>query len=149
MTKLKTLLLVLAAAALTSSAALAAPPATHPGNGAKPPTTGAGCKPQVTVVLHGALAAAPGTSPTLPFSLMVTVASANRHGHAYVKATQPVAVTVTASTKISREGARSLASLLAGDRVTIDARPCAADLAAGATPALTATMVSAHPAASS
>jgi hypothetical protein len=143
--KLKAFLLVPAAAALTASAALAAPPATHPGKGTKPPTTGTGCKPQIMIILHGTVATAPGTTPTLPYNLMVTVTSANKHGRAFVKATQPITVTVTSGTKISRQGDRSLSSLLAGDRVTVHARACKADLAGGATPALTATMVSAHP----
>ena len=131
--KIKAFLLVLAAAALTASAAFGAPPATHPGNGAKPPTTGAGCKPQVTVVLHGTVATAPGATPTSPFSLMVNVKSANSHGKAFVKATQPVTVTVTTTTKVSRQGSKTLSSLLAGDKVTIQSRTCTADLAAGAT----------------
>jgi hypothetical protein len=100
----------------------------------------------VTVVLHGTVATAPGATPVLPFSLMVNVKTANNHGQAFVKATQPVTIIVTSTTKVSRQGAKSLASLLAGDKVTVQARTCKADLAAGATPALTANMVSAHPA---
>jgi hypothetical protein len=144
--KAKMFLFVVVAAALTASAAFAAPPATNPGNGSKPSTTGAGCKPQVTVVLHGTVATAPGATPVLPFSLTVNVKSANSHGQVFVKATQPVTITVTSTTKISRQGSKSLASLLAGDKVTVQARSCKADLAAGAAPALTARMVSAHPA---
>ena len=146
--KFKLTLLTLAAAALSASAALAAPPANHPGNGSKPAVTGTNCKPQVQVVLRGTVASAPGTSPTLPFNLMVTVTSANANGKAYVKATQPVAVVVTSDTKIQRQGKTksSLSSLLATDRVIILARTCKADLANGATPSLTARMVVAHPA---
>jgi hypothetical protein len=144
--KVKMFVLAVAAAALAASAAVAAPPATHPGNGSKPSTTGPGCKPQIMVVLHGTVATAPGATPALPFSLMVNVKSANSHGHAYVKASQPFAVVVTSTTKVSRQGNKSLSSLLAGDKVTVQARSCKADLAGGATPALTAKMVSAHPA---
>jgi hypothetical protein len=144
--KLKVLVLAIAAAALTASAALAAKPATHPGNGSKPPTTGTGCKPEIMVVLHGTVAAAPGAAPTLPFSLMVTVASANAHGKAFVNPATPLGITVTSSTHVSRQGSTTLSSLLQNDQVTVKARTCKADLAHGAKPALTATMVSAHPA---
>ena len=141
--KVRMILLVLGSAAITASVAIAAPPA---GKG-KPPTTGPGCKPSVSVVLTGTVAVAPGPSPVLPFSLMVTTTHANHQGKAYVTATQPLAVTVTTTTKIKRQGGnKSLADLLAGDRVTIHARACKADLKGGATPALTATKIDAHPA---
>jgi hypothetical protein len=143
--KLKVLVLAVAAAALTASAAIAAKPATHPGNGSKPPTTGGGCKPQIKVVLHGTVAAAPG-SASLPFNLMVNVKSANSFGKAFVNPTTPLGIAVTSSTKVSRQGTKTLSSLLQNDHVTVQARTCKADLAHGATPALTATMVSAHPA---
>jgi hypothetical protein len=141
---------VLVVAALSSSAALAAPPATHPGNGStadnpgnggKPSTTGTNCRPKVTVVLHGEVAVAPGTSPALPFALQVSVKSTNAHGQAYIKATQPVTITVTTSTRIVDKGKASLSSLLAGDQLTVQARTCRADLANGAAPALTARMI--------
>ena len=144
--KLKVLVLAVAAAALTASAAFAAKPATHPGNGSKHPTTGAGCKPEIMVVLHGTVAAAPGSAPTLPFSLMVTVNSANAHGKAFVNPSTPLGISVTSSTRVSRQGSKTLSSLLQNDQVTVLARTCKADLANGAKPALTATMVSAHPA---
>jgi hypothetical protein len=144
--KLKVLVLAVAATALTASAALAAKPASHPGNGSKPPTTGTGCKPQIMVVLRGTVASAPGSAPTLPFSLMVTVKSANAHGKAFVNPGTPLGITVTSSTHVSRQGNKTLASLLQNDQVTVQARTCKADLANGAKPALTATMVIAHPA---
>src|SRR5579871_3349258 len=145
-----TIVFVLAAAtgALTASAALTAPPAMHPGTGSKPPASGAGCRPQITVVLHGTIATAPSSDPTLPFALMVDVSSANAHGRAFVNTTQPVTATVTSSTRISRQGDHKLADLLAGDLVTLQARTCKTDLSAGATPSLTATMLNAHPAGS-
>ena len=144
--KLKVFVLAIAAAALTASAALAAKPTTNPGNGSKPATTGAGCKPQITVVLHGTVASAPGSAPTLPFNLMVTVKSANSLGKAFVNPSTPLGISVTSSTHVSRQGSKTLSSLLQNDQVTVKARTCKADLANGATPALTATMVNAHPA---
>jgi hypothetical protein len=137
----KLLVIALAVVALTSSAALAAPPAMHPGNGRKPSATGTNCRPQITIVLHGTVAVAPGTSPPLPFGLQVTVKSANTHGQAYVKAIQPVTITVSPSTRIVDRGKASLPSLIAGERLTVQARTCKADLASGAAPSLTARMV--------
>jgi hypothetical protein len=146
--KLKMILLALATMALTASVALAKPPATtlhvDPAHATKPPATGPGCKPQVSIVLKGTVAVAPGATPVLPFSLTVNVKHANKQGKAYVKATQPVTVIVTSDTKVNRQDNHSLAAFLAGDRVTVQARACKADLAHGATPALTATRVDAH-----
>lgn len=129
--KRRVLLVGFAAAMLTVSAAVAAPP---PGKGK--PTTGEGCKPKVTVVLKGALASAP---------LNVTVTKANRWGRAYVS-TSAVTVTVNADTKIRRQGKKTLADLVVGDRVLVQAKVCKADLAEGATPVLTAVRVVARPA---
>jgi hypothetical protein len=144
--KLKIIFLALAAAALTASAAIAAPPT---GKG-KPATTGPGCKPQVAVILTGTVATAPGATPVLPFALSVNVTRANHQGSAYAKLTQPISVTVTTDTKIHRQGAKTLSALLAGDRVTIHARACKADLKSAdpavATATLTATKIDAHPA---
>jgi hypothetical protein len=139
---LRAFLIGVAALAATTGVALAAP---HKA----PPKTGPGCRPQVTVALKGTIAAAPGGAATLPFSLMITARHSNRFGHAYVKGTQPVTVTVTAATKIRRKTVKGLAALramLLNDRVLVTARVCKADLANGATPALTATRVVAHPA---
>lgn len=136
--KTKVLLAALAAVCLAASAAVAAPP---PGKGK--PTTGQGCKPNVTVILKGTLAATPGLSAT---SLSVNVKSANRHGRAYVTATQPTAVLVDEDTKVRRRGKKTLGDLLMDDRVVVQAKVCKADLAQGATPALTAKRVVAHPA---
>jgi hypothetical protein len=137
--KTKALLATVVVACLAATAAVAAPP---PGKG-KPPTTGQGCKPSVTVVLKGSLAATPGASAT---SLSVTVKSANRHGRAYVTAVQPTAVLVNEDTKVRRQGKATLGDLLMGDRVLVQAKVCKADLAQGATPPLTAKRVVAHPA---
>jgi hypothetical protein len=135
----KAVLATLFVVCVAVSSAVAAPP---PGKG-KPPTTGQGCKPNVTVALKGSLAATPGAAAT---SLSVTVKSANRHGRAYVTATQPTAVLVDEDTKVRRRGKKTLADLLAGDRVLVQAKVCKADLAQGATPPLTAKRVVAHPA---
>jgi hypothetical protein len=139
--KLKLFVVVAAVAMSTASAVLAAPPASHPGKGSKPPVSGANCKPAITVVLHATVAVAPGASPTLPFTLMLTVKAANANGKAFVNATQPVPVTVTSSSKIVNQGRSSLSTLLAGDQVIVQARTCKADLANGATPSLGARMV--------
>lgn len=134
----KAVLATLVVACLAASAAIAAPP---PGKGK--PLTGQGCKPKVTVVLKGSLAATPEASAT---SLSVTVKSANRQGRAYVTATQPTSVLVDEDTKVRRQGKKSVGDLLAGDRVLVQARVCKAALAQNATPELTATRVVAHPA---
>ena len=72
--------------------------------------------------------------------------SANRHGRVYVTATQPTPVLVDEDTMVRRQGKKTLASLLAGDRVLVQAKVCKAALAEGATPPLTAKRVVAHPA---
>src|SRR6266542_4361805 len=128
-------------AAVFASMAVAAP------QKGKPPSTGPGCKPQVSVILKGTIAETPGNTATLPFDLKVNVNHSNKHGRAYVAATQPVTVTLTTDTKIRRNDTSGLAALqamVAGDRVLAQARVCKADLANGATPALTAKQVVAH-----
>jgi hypothetical protein len=136
--KLKLVLTGLVVAGLAVSSAMAAPPA---GKG-KPPTTGAGCKPRIAVVLKGTLAATPGATAT---ALSVNVTSANHWGKAYVTA-GPKAIGVDANTKVRRQGGKTLGDLLKDDRVLIQARACKADLANNATPALIAAKVIAHPA---
>lgn len=138
--KLKALIGIAGAALVLSSIAVAAPPA---GKG-KPPKSGAGCKPSVAVILTGKLAADGAAAPS---SLSVTVTGGNRFARAYKTGTQPVSVAITASTKVNRQGDHNAADLKMGDRVNIQARSCKADLAGGATPALTATRVVAHPSA--
>ena len=130
--KVKLMLVTLAAASLSVSVAVAAPP---PGKGK--PTTGAGCKPKVTVVLKGTLVT-PGVT-----SLTMNVTSGNRWGRAYDEATHTILV--NSDTKVRRQG---LDVLVAGDRVLVQARACKAELlATGAPPVLTAVRVVAHPAA--
>ena len=139
---LKALSVGVAALAAMSSVALAAPQT-------KPPKTGLGCKPQVTVVLKGTIPTAPGGGATLPFALAITTKHSNRFGQAYVKGTQPVTVQVTDTSKIRRHAAKGLDALramLAGDRVLVTARACKPDLANNVTPMLTAVRLVAHPA---
>jgi hypothetical protein len=137
--KIQLVAAAVAAVVLCVSSAFAAPP---PGKG-KPPGTGTGCKPRVAVVLKGTLAATPGASAT---SLGVTVKSSNRHGRSYLAAAQPTSILVNAQTKVRRQGEKTLAALRALDRVLVQSKVCKADLANGATPALTAARVVAHPA---
>ena len=131
--KFKLLFAGLAVAAVTVSSAVAAPPE---GKG-KPPTTGAGCKPKIMVVLKGTLTAAP---------LSVDVTKANRWGRAYVAGTASTSIAVDANTKVRRQGKKLIADLVVGDRVLVQARVCKADLKNDAMPALTASKVIAHPA---
>jgi hypothetical protein len=80
-------------------------------------------------------------------SLGVTVTHANRWGRAYATAGS-AAVTVNTQTKVRRNGKKTLADLVRGDRVLVQARACKADLLAeGTPPVLTAVRVVAHPAA--
>lgn len=131
--KVRMLLVGLAAVALTASSALAAQPADK----GKKPTTGAGCKPQVTVVLKGTLKVAP---------LSVDVTSGNRWGRAYVEGTANTPITVNDDTKVRRQGKAEIGDLELGDRVLVQAKVCKAALKDNAMPALTARMVVAHPA---
>ena len=143
--KLKLFVLAIAAAALSASVALAGPP--HAPKTPKPHPTPPACKPNVQVELKGTVAVAPGATPVLPFGLMVTVKHGDKHGKAYVKATQPVTITVTTDTKFDGGKRPTLASLLVGDRITIHSvGVCKSALAHGATPALTAKHIDAHPA---
>jgi hypothetical protein len=123
------------------AAAVAAP---APGKG-KPPATGPGCKPRITVVLKGALVGTPGPGAT---SLRVDVKSGNRWARAYVAAAQPTSIGVTPDTKVRRRGKKALGDLRDRDRVLVQAKACKQDLAEDATPPLVAVRVVAHPAAS-
>jgi hypothetical protein len=108
----------------------------------RPARTGASCRPAVAVVLKGTLAA--DGSPA-PFSLSLNVAGGNRAGRAYKAASQPVSIDVTSATRVNRRGQHDPALLKSGDRVVVQARPCKADLAGGATPPLTAARLTAKP----
>src|SRR6266511_2229882 len=63
--KLRMLLLGVAIIAVSASVAVAAP------QKGKPRPTGQGCKPEISVILKGTIAEAPGGAATLPFSLKV------------------------------------------------------------------------------
>ena len=134
--RLKLLALALVVSLVAVSAAL--------GKG-KPPTTGAGCRPAVKVVLSGVLA--PDVDPADgDTSFVLTVKRSNKHGRAYKQAGSAT-ITVDAKTRVSRQGAHNLGALAPNDRVGVKAKVCKADLANGATPDLTARKVDAHPAA--
>jgi hypothetical protein len=116
------------------------------------PRTGEGCRPRVQVILKGTLVTPPGADGT---SFTLNVTRANAHGRVYVAGAQPVKVVVDARTIFRRQGAKTAASLLAGDRVLVQARACKSDLVSAAAtststalPAvqLTALRVTAHPA---
>jgi hypothetical protein len=139
--KFRMIVVVVAMAAAAGSSALAAPPA---GKG-KPSASGPGCKPAVAVILRGTLAT---NGAAAPFTLTLTAKSGNHFAQAYVKANLPVSISVTAQTRINRQGDTNPADLKSNDLAMIQARACKADLANGATPALTAIRVTAHPAAS-
>jgi hypothetical protein len=135
--KTRFLLVAMVVLGVSASVALAAAP---PGKG-KPQTTGAGCRPLVTVVLRGTLASAPGVSGT-SFSLNVT--GTNAQGKAFKAST--VTLAIDNKTVVRRNGAKTQASLLVGDRALVQARVCKADLANSAKPPLTASRIIAHPA---
>jgi hypothetical protein len=139
--RFRILVLALVSALVAVSAAVAKD---HPGNGPKPKSS-AGCKPAVTVMLAGTLAADvdPQDGDT---SFVLTVKSANRHGRAY-KAAGRATILVDAKTRVRRQGAKSLGALAPSDRVHATAKACKADLKNGGMPELTARKVGAHPAA--
>jgi hypothetical protein len=109
----------------------------------KPPTTGAGCKPSVKVVLNGVLGPDVDPADGDP-SFVMLVKKSNKHGRAYQE-TGSATIMVDPKTKVSRQGAHDLGALAPNDRVSVKAKACKADLANGATPDLTARKVDAHP----
>jgi hypothetical protein len=129
--KVKLVLATLAVAGLAVSSAVAAPP-----EGKGKPKTGEGCKPRIAVILKGTLTGA--GSP-----LTVKVTSANHWGKPYVGGSDK-SIAVNSDTKVRGQGMKQLSELKSGFRVLIQARVCKADLANGATPALTAWKVIAH-----
>lgn len=139
--RFKILILALVASLVGVSAATAKD---HPGKGSKPPRTGQHCKPAVTVMLAGVLAADvdPQDGDT---SFVLTVKHSNRHGRAYKQAGSTT-VLVDTKTKVRRQGAKNLGALAPNDRVHVTAKVCKDDLKDGATPDLTARKVGAHPA---
>lgn len=138
--RLKFLVVALATALVAVSAAMAKD---HPGKGPKP-KTGAGCKPAVTVMLAGTLAADVDPQDA-DASFVLTVLRSNKHGGAYKQAGSAT-VNVDAKTRVRREGAKNLGALAANDRVHVTAKVCKADLKDGGMPDLTARKIGAHPA---
>jgi hypothetical protein len=138
--RFKFLVLALVASLVAVSAAVAGD---HPGKGPKP-KTGPGCKPAVTVMLAGVLAADadPQDADT---SFVLTVQRSNKHGRAYKQA-GTATIAVDAKTRISRQGSHNLGALAPNDRVHVTAKVCRADLKNAGTPDLTARKIGAHPA---
>src|ERR671937_2111698 len=101
--RLRFLALAAAAAVWSVSLAVAAPP---PGKG-KPGKSGAGCKPNVSVVLKGTLTSDPDASST---SFDMKVLKSNKHGRAYVKA-GTATINDDSKTKIRRQGKTTLEAL--------------------------------------
>jgi hypothetical protein len=110
----------------------------------KPPKSGQGCKPAVTVMLKGVLAADvdPADGDT---SFTMVVMHSNRFGRAYKQA-GTATVNVDPKTKVRRAGAHNLGALAPNDRLLVSAKACKADLANGGMPDLTARKIAAHPA---
>jgi hypothetical protein len=138
--RLKILVLALVASLVVVSAAVAKD---HPGKGHKP-KTGQGCKPSVTVMLSGTLAADadPQDGDT---SFVLTVQRSNRHGRAYKQA-GTATILVGAKTRVRRQGAKTLGALAPNDRVHVTGKACKADLKDGGMPDLNARQIGAHPA---
>lgn len=130
-------ILAAAVAAAFATTATAAP------TKGKPPTTGTACKPAIAVILKGTLTANGAAAPS---SLSVTVSGGN-HASAWKKLAQPVAIAITATTKVNRNGDSNPANLKSGDRVVIQGRACKAETGGAALPAsLSVVRVTAHPA---
>jgi hypothetical protein len=110
----------------------------------KPPRSGQGCKPAVTVMLAGVLAADvdPADGDT---SFTMVVKRSNRFGRAYKQA-GTATLNVDSKTKVRRKGAHNLGALAPNDRLLVSAKACKADLANGGMPDLTARKIAAHPA---
>ena len=125
-----------------ATAALAIPAATAAPSKGKPEARGCKGKAKVSIVLKGTFgaAAADGSSFTM------TAKRANKHGRAYLKATQPMQVNVDAKTRfVKADAAATLAQLAANDRVVVKAKASRCDLRSAQSPdqlpALTARMV--------
>jgi hypothetical protein len=132
------LVAVASAAALAVPIALAAP-------AKKPPSTGPGCKPAVSVILKGTLTSNPEFVGMGSFTMNTT--RGNRAGKVFVGGLDET-ITVGTSTKVRRRNAPKLiASLDSGDRAVVHLRACKGALPLDATEltALTALRVNAKP----
>ena len=134
LTKHVTIGLVAAAVAATGASA-------HDGPGKDKPK--AGCRP-APVMLMGTLANDPVAGDT---SFQLTVRHANRRGRLYVKAGNPVSVSVDDKTLIRKDRqSATIDGLSQNDRAVVLAKVCRADLkqardSGGALPPLTARFV--------
>jgi hypothetical protein len=130
----------LATAALGASGATA-----DPGHGKAKGADAQKCKP-ANVKLTGTLTSDPGASDT---SFTMTVLKSNHAGKAYLQAGSAT-VTVDTKTRIHRHAAgvhgnkATIGDLATGDRANVKAKVCRTDLAASATPDLTARKIDAH-----
>jgi hypothetical protein len=142
LTKLVTVALATAALAVSGASA-------DPGHGkgkdkGKSPAAPK-CKP-ANVQLKGLMTSDPGASDT---SFSMSVLKANHGGKAY-KLAGSATINVDAKTRFHRHAAgvhgnkATIGDLAMGDSVKVKAKVCRADLANGATPALTARRVYAH-----
>ena len=133
----KLITLVFLGAALAVPAATAAPTKGKP-TGPKP------ChgKAKVMVVLKGSLANDPATGDT---SLQLNAKHSNRWGRAYVKASQPLSINLSDSTRYVKGGdASTLDALALNDAVVVKSKMSRCDLRdadPSAMPALTAKKV--------
>jgi hypothetical protein len=108
---------------VVAAAALAVPVALGSPSKGKPPPAGAGCKPQVTVILKGKLTSDPAEGAT---SFTMDVTGTNMHG----KSLKGLGVTISVDpkTKVRRQGAKKVEALASGDRANVQIRRCKADL---------------------
>ena len=118
--KSRTLFATILAAALAPTAAFAAAP-----NKGKPPSSGVGCKPQVTVVVKGTAADDGGST------LSLTVSGGNHWAKLLFanNTTTKTTVTTSQTTKVSVAGkSGALTSIKKDDRVLVQYRVCKGDL---------------------
>jgi hypothetical protein len=109
----------------------------------KPPPTGAGCKPAVSVILKGMLTSDPEFVGAGTFTMNTT--GGNKAGKVFVGGAAET-ITVGADTKVRRQNAPKLiASAESGDRAVVHLRACkgALPLDAAELTALTALRVNA------
>jgi hypothetical protein len=101
--------------AVAAVAALAVPVALS-----KPPPTGPGCKPAVSVILRGTLT----SDPAGPGTFTMNTTGANKPGKVFVGGLDET-ITVGADTKVRRQNTPKLiASLAFGDRVVVHLKAC-------------------------
>ena len=89
---------------------------------AKPPPTGPGCKPAVSVILKGTLTSDPEFVGAGTFTMDTT--GGNKAGKVFVGGAAET-ITVGADTKVRRQGGPKLiASLESGDRAVVHLKAC-------------------------